>query len=69
MAERFRVEAANVWGTKVPMFKAVGFNGVGVNYPVESKATEDKAEAQDWADRAEAGEQVPEAGFASYSDD
>jgi hypothetical protein len=54
---------------QVTAYKAVAYNGPGVNFPVESKFTTNRAEAEDWAARASAGEKVPEAGFASYSDD
>lgn len=41
----------------------------GPSFPVESKWTADKAEAEGWAEKANKGETVPEAGFASYCDD
>jgi hypothetical protein len=78
---KFSVQTTQVYGTKpdgstdyayenrVTAFKAVGYSGPGVNFPTESKVTLDKAQAEDWAVRASAGETVPEAKFASYSDD
>lgn len=69
---RFSVQKAmGLEGTKMVggFFKAVGYQTEGVNFPVESQSTKDQAEAQSWADRASAGEQVPEAKFASYCDD
>lgn len=50
-------------------YKAVGYLGMGVNFPIESKLTEDEAEAKEWAARASVGDDVPEAEFASYCDD
>jgi hypothetical protein len=72
---KFTVQNTRIGGVvdgrwvETPAFKAVGYQGVGVNFPVESQATVDKAEAEDWAARASAGEDVPEAKFGSYSDD
>lgn len=53
----------------VPAFKVVGYTGPGVNFPTESKPTLDEAKATEWAEQVNAGETVPEAGFASYCDD
>jgi hypothetical protein len=78
---QFKVQKTTVWGTKpngstdysyegrVVAYKAVGYSGPGVNFPTESKITLDEAEAQTWCDKKNAGQPVPEAKFASYSDD
>lgn len=69
---KFAVEnAMGLEGVKMVggYFKVVGYATAGVNFPTESQSTKDEAEAQGWADRANAGEKVPEAKFASYSDD
>jgi hypothetical protein len=50
-------------------WKVVAYNGPGVNFPVESEVTTSRSEAEDWCERANRGETVPEAKFASYSDD
>ena len=68
---RFTVQKSWAWedGGWKPGFKAVGYNGAGVDFPVESKLTKDWDEAEAWCDKANAGERPAEAGWASYSDD
>lgn len=68
---RFTVQAAPVWtatGSQT-WWKAVGYNGPGANFPTESEAVPDKAKAEEWADRANAGDMAPEAKWGMYADD
>ncbi len=52
-----------------PAFKVVGYQGAGINFPVESEATVDEAKALEWMAKAEAGDFAAEAKWGSYSDD
>jgi len=59
----------NVIGSTERGFYVQGYPTGRTACCVETKRTNDRAEAQGWADRMNAGESVPEAQSAMYADD
>lgn len=74
---RFLVQNATMWISqggdagykKVAGYKVAGYLTASTLFPTESRVTAIRAEADDWAARANLGEDVVEAGWGSYNDD